>query len=178
MVNHFSYYQRRRKELAGTTLVELMVTMFLFTLIVTTIMTFYMQSTRVTSQQDSISDAYRRAITLANKIETYTAYAKIYSINYNTIIFAPPDTLTPVEKGLPIWKAPQALKIATQNKKICLQHISEDAKTTTLIEFPPDDYISFSKSGHILFIHIKCSVSQNHTIEMTRSILLENTFTS
>lgn len=173
-------FHRRRAKQSGTTLAELLVTMFLFTLIVGTIMTFYMQSTRVTTQQDSISDAYRRAITIADKIETYTADAKIYKISYNYIIFSPPDTENPIKNGLPQWQAPQVLKIVRKDKKVYLQLISNDAKTSNLMELPQTDTVIFSQGSHTLGIDISCLASKTkaHRIEISRSVFLNNSFSN
>ncbi|MCR5662689.1 MAG: type II secretion system GspH family protein [bacterium] len=177
MVNTASLHRRRAKQ-SGTTLAELLVTMFLFTLIVGTIMTFYMQSTRVTTQQDSISDAYRRAITIADKIDTYTAYAKIYKISDNYIVFSPPDTDNPIKNGLPQWQAPQVLKIVRKNKKVFLQLIGDDAKTSNLMELPSTDTVVFSKGSHMLCIDVSCKASKTkaHHIQISRSVFLDNSF--
>ncbi len=173
-----AFFHRRRAKQSGTTLAELLVTMFLFTLIVGTIMSFYTQSTRVTAQQDSISDAYRRAITIADKIETYTAYATIYRLSYNYVVFSPPNADNPIKNGQPQWQAPQVLKIVKKNKKVYLQLISDDAKTSDLMVLPAGDTVTFSQEPHILNVKISCQVknNKNHNISMDRSIFLDNSF--
>lgn len=178
-----------RPTIKGTTLVELLVVMTLFSLIMTAILAFYIEASKVTRSQDLYSGNYRRLLAAADRIEALTAYSRIYKVSADKIIFSRCPEQLPLRQGLPNWQSQASTIVFTAVPPSLFLY--ENEQKSPMLPMHQGDLLTFSSqagAGSVSVLRIMCSsdpnlkaaqegnVTNRHLRELkfTRSILIEN----
>lgn len=112
-----------RRAPRGASLVELMVVCFLFLLIMSLILGFYVYANNVTRYRDAKSATYRRVAITLDHIETEIQNARIYAVREDQILY----TLPHVKNRVTDWEPAAYLLLATtpepgQKSEIYVRH--------------------------------------------------------
>lgn len=138
----------------GTTLVELMVTVFLFSLLMSLILGFYIYGTRITERRNRVSDNYRLAVQVADKVETLLKNAWVGEVGGDYVSFTPLDPDRPVSRRAPRPSRYGAVLAVLPGREAAggapalpTRLVLHDRQgTRTLLELPPSAAISFGPS--------------------------------
>ncbi len=93
----------------GTSLIELMVVSFLFLLIMSLILGFYVYASGVTRHRDKKSATYRRVAVTLDKVETELQNARIYTVREDQVVY----TLPRIKNRVTDWDSLGSLLLAT-----------------------------------------------------------------
>lgn len=164
----------------GTTLVELLVTIVLFSLMMTVILGFYIQGNRITRRQDQYSATFRRTIMVVDKVETLVAPSRVYYVDSKQIVYATTGSnFSFTDKG-PNWDA-ETKTICVLTEPHCLA-LLENGKPRSLVTLQENDEVSFSRSAEgCIVVSARCAPRPSPTageaprvVSITRTILNDN----
>jgi prepilin-type N-terminal cleavage/methylation domain-containing protein len=156
----------------GTTLIELLTVMTIFSVLMSLILGFYIYAYRVSGSRDRLSAAYRKMITIMDKVETLLANSKVIYENTSEVVFCPMNATQPLLKGgWPNWSPPTTLLVTpaskTANSGYQLLARTSDSKTSVVGLVGPGEAIAFgSASTTGVFSSQPDSVSLSVTVQV------------
>ncbi len=153
----------------GTTLVELMVAMTVFLTMMSAIMTFYIQGSKVTTHQESRMEALRRSLRVLDRLETQLAYSRLIFAESGSgdgqeslIIFvkiADPDNGKDsyTSKGTSWENVAHTIRLITSDDggKRTLVQTTATQQVVDLASLYPDESLTFSANSHALNVKLK-----------------------
>lgn len=118
----------------GSTLAEMLVVLFVFSLMMVLILSFYIEGTKVTSRQDKTSAAYRRVLQVLDRVQTLLAYSRVYEVQGDHVVFSRLSESAPLDAfGRPNWDPPQTLVSVVDPRTLRLQLVVREGTTTRLL---------------------------------------------
>lgn len=173
----------------GSTLAELLVVMFVFSLLMVLILGFYIEGSKVSARQDMYSASYRRVLQVLDRVQTLLAYARVYDVQGDQVVFSQLAESDPLDAfGRPDWLAPSTLVAVRDPASRTLQLVLRDGTATRLLlQLEAGDLVTFAWGGSNQGSLSVTAVSTPpidpqrrqgegvaHTLQVTRLILLEN----
>lgn len=173
----------------GSTLAEMLVVMFVFSLLMVLILGFYIEGSKVSARQDMYSASYRRVLQVLDRVQTLLAYARVYEVQGDQVVFSQLSDTAPLDAfGRPNWLAPSTLVVERNPGSKRLQLLLREGTTTRLLlQLDPGDQVSFSWGGSgqgsvsvtaASTPPIEPTRRQGqgvaHALQVTRLVLLEN----
>lgn len=167
----------------GTTLVETLVVVFLFSLLTTVILGFYMFANRASQNHEQLSENYRKMLTILDRLETLLQGSKVLACDTHQILFVQLDPKQPLLKGGWPNYNPQAINIVmktdakTNARSLNMVYQSKEEVLTTL----PTETVAFSwdPSGSTVQISLqgkfepKEGIGVPRTYSFARSVLID-----
>lgn len=172
----------------GSTLAEMLVVLFVFSLMMVLILSFYIEGSRVTARQDKTSASYRQVLQVLDRVQTLLAYARVYEVQGDSIVFSQLSQREPLDSfGRPNWQAPSTLVAVLDERTERLQLVVREGTTTRLLQqLDRGDRVSFGWGGgpgSVVVTAISTSEIDarkregegvGRTLQVRRLILLEN----
>jgi type II secretory pathway pseudopilin PulG len=159
----------------GTTLLELVVVFFLFSLLLVLILGFYVYGSSITARQERTSEAYRRAVTTLDRVETLLKNAHVYDIQSDQVIFAPlkdPQgrflTLDSPPSTLLVYQGTLALRRGGQQQTLTILRANESLSFSGTATSHVD--VRFSSTPGVG----RAGEGTGRPLTLTRRVLLEN----
>lgn len=165
----------------GTTLAETLVVVLLFSLLMVLILGFYIEGSRVSSRQDKYSASYRRALQVLDRVETLLAFARVWSVQADSVVFSPRASELSLARGLPDWGPAASTLVVRRDPPALL--IREGGVSRTFLELSSWDRVSFggSETGTVSVTALSRppldrsrGEGEARVIQCTRRILVEN----
>ena len=138
---------RLRRHSRGTTLAELLVVMATFSLLITVILGFYVHASRLTKNISRRTDVYRRATSIADKIEVTLSNSRVFFVSAYAVTFSPLNTSNTVTSQGPVWTYPPKVLVVDQEKQAVLVSSSGVSSYSELIRIPNNVRVSLSGSA-------------------------------
>ena len=167
----------------GTTLLETLVVCFLFSLLTTVILGFYMFANRASQNHEQLSENYRKMLTVLDRIETLLQGSKVLACDGHQVLFTQLDPKQPVLKGGWPNYSPQAIDIVMKtDAKTSARSLNMifNGKEELLTNLPTETLaFSWDQTGNTLRISLqgkfepKEGIGIPRTYSFTRSVLLD-----
>ncbi|MEW6278562.1 MAG: hypothetical protein AB1758_08080 [Candidatus Eremiobacterota bacterium] len=148
----------------GTSLVELMVVVFVFSLLMTLILGFYVHASSVTRKRDAQSQQYRRITQTLDKVETLLQEARVFGVYQDQIVYTTLQEPAVVNR-VAAWD-PIATTLISDGNKLMLRRTGS---TRTILLLQPGEHVDFNDQGN--YIDVTYNAPKN--LRVTRRVLLE-----
>lgn len=159
----------------GASLIELMVVCFLFLLIMSLILGFYVYANGVTRHRDAKSAIYRRVAITLDHIETELQNARIYAVREDQVLY----TLPRVRARVTDWEPAAYLLVATTpeaggKSEIYVRHNKQNEQHLSWLE--PGEKIQFIIGPQYVDVWYngKLTPSGEPEFQVLRRVLVEN----